>query len=64
MNLVVAGVMLLGLPLLGVALSGDPIIRYLEFPPRTRYVTHAPFCWFAFAVFGGIIFLMPPVALP
>ena len=42
--------MLLGLPLLGVMTAGYPVGRYLEFPPQTRYVTHAPFSWLTFAV--------------
>jgi hypothetical protein len=42
--------MLLGLPLLGVLTAGYPVARYLEFPPRTRYVAHAPFSWLAFAL--------------
>ena len=29
---------------------GQPIAQYLEFPPKTRYVVHAPFSWPAFAV--------------
>lgn len=41
--------MLLGLPLLGVLLSGKPLGPFFEFPPRTMYVTHAPFSWWAFA---------------
>src|SRR5437870_5086589 len=35
-------------------LAGKPLARYLEFPPVTRYVEHAPFSWpvfFAFTVF-------------
>jgi hypothetical protein len=46
--------LLVGLPLLGVILAGKPLARYLEFPPVTRYVEHAPFSWpvfFAFTVF-------------
>jgi len=43
-------VILLGLPLIGVWLAGFPIARYLEFPPQTRYVQHAPFSWSAFFV--------------
>jgi hypothetical protein len=39
---------LLGLPLVGVALQGKPISQYLEFPPKTRDVTHASFSWLAF----------------
>jgi len=40
--------MLLSLPLIGAWLAGFPIARYLEFPPQTRYVQHAPFSWSAF----------------
>jgi len=40
--------MLVGLPMLGVVLAGYPITRYLEFPPETLYVCHAPFSWVAF----------------
>jgi len=47
--------MLLGLPLLGVMTAGYPIGRYLEFPPQTRYVAHAPFSWPAFAVIAVFI---------
>jgi hypothetical protein len=42
--------MLLGLPLIGAWLAGYPVARYLEFPPQTRYVQHAPFSWSAFFV--------------
>lgn len=42
--------LLLGLPLLGVLLAGQPLERYLEFPPRTRYVEHEPFSWSVFVV--------------
>ncbi len=42
--------LLLGLPLLGVILAGQPLERYLEFPPRTRYVEHEPFSWSVFVV--------------
>lgn len=41
-------VSLIGLPLLGVLLSGQPLTPYLEFPPLTRRVPHAPFSWPAF----------------
>ena len=51
---VLAG-MLLGLPLLGVVAAGYPIARYLQFPPRTVYVSHAPFSWLAFAGFAVFI---------
>jgi hypothetical protein len=47
--------MLLGLPLAGVLLAGLPLERYLEFPPQTRYVRHAPFSWPAFFIFFFLI---------
>jgi hypothetical protein len=55
--------MLLGLPLLGVGLSGLPVEQYLEFPPETRYVKHAPFSWTAFTMFSllGIAVIVPLV---
>jgi hypothetical protein len=60
---VLAGVML-GLPVLGVYLAGYPLDRYLEFPPKTRYVAHAPFSWPAFAVFvlGILAVVLPLIA--
>ena len=36
-------------PLLGLAAAGHPIWPYLDFPPRTSPVAHAPFAWSAFA---------------
>jgi hypothetical protein len=42
---------LLSLPLAGVYLTGKPVEPYLEFPPRTSYVEHAPFSW---PVFVGL----------
>ena len=47
--------MLIGLPLLGVFLAGYPIERYLEFPPETRYVHHAPFSWIAFFAIAAFV---------
>ncbi|MBD0305386.1 MAG: hypothetical protein ICV76_02395 [Nitrospiraceae bacterium] len=44
-----------GLPLLGVSIAGYPPARYLEFPPLTRYVKHAPFHWPSFIV--GVLFV-------
>jgi hypothetical protein len=52
--MILAG-MLLGLPLLGIWIAGYPISDYLEFPPRTRYVQHAPFSWLAFVVYSLLI---------
>lgn len=45
---VLAGLVLL--PLLGVILAGLPLARYLEFPPQTLYVEHAPFSWIVFGL--------------
>lgn len=50
--------MLLGLPLLGCLLAGNPLGQYLEFPPRTRYVEHAPFSWVVFIGLSCFIILV------
>ena len=39
-------------PLAGLALDGRAAAPYLEFPPRTTPVAHAPFSWLAFALFS------------
>jgi hypothetical protein len=51
--------LLVGLPLAGVMMQGESLAPYLEFPPRTYYVQHAPFSWYAFI----LIALMPVSAL-
>ncbi len=43
--------MLLGLPFLGVVLAGYPLSGYFEFPPKTQYISHAPFSWIAFSAY-------------
>ena len=48
---IILATLLLGLPLLGVILDGQPLSRYLEFPPKTRYVQHAPFSEIAFGAY-------------
>ena len=48
-------VLVLGLPLLGVLWAGEPLGRYLEFPPRTSYVQHEPFSWPAFIALALLI---------
>jgi hypothetical protein len=53
--------LLVGLPLLGAAMAGHPLERYLEFPPLTRYVDHAPFSWGAFI---GLAVLVGAVTAP
>ncbi|MEE8397799.1 MAG: hypothetical protein V3S89_02255 [Desulfobacterales bacterium] len=57
--------MLLGLPMIGVFLADLPVSRFLEFPPETRYVGHAPFSWIAFGIFCLIILsaILPLVRL-
>ena len=55
LKIVILGGMLLGFPLSGVYLAGYPVDRYLEFPPQTRYVSHAPFAWPAFTVLSIIV---------
>ena len=52
--LLVFTALLAGLPMLGAFLAGQPVSRYLEFPPANRYVQHAPFSWAAFALFGTL----------
>ena len=51
------GVMLIGLPLAGVMLAGYPVGKYLEFPPKTQYIVHAPFSWTAFTIIMFLILL-------
>jgi hypothetical protein len=55
LKFIVLAAMLLGLPLIGAWIAGIPIGQYLEFPPRTRYVQHAPFSWPAFFIFVLLI---------
>ena len=51
-------VLVLGLPLFGVGWSGQPLGRYLEFPPRTNYVQHEPFSWPVFVILALLIALI------
>jgi hypothetical protein len=48
----------MGLPLLGLPLGEADILSYLEFPPLTRYVAHAPFSTLIFVAIGGIDLLL------
>jgi hypothetical protein len=50
--LIMLTTLLIGLPMLGATSTGHPISLYLEFPPHTQYVQHAPFSWPAFALIG------------
>ena len=47
--------MLLGLPPAGVLLRGGSLGPYLEFPPQTRFIDHAPFSWIAFGMIGSLV---------
>ena len=56
-------VLVFGLPLLGVLWAGEPLSRYLEFPPRTSYVQHEPFSWPVFiAIALLIVIVLGPVS--
>ena len=61
LKFLILAAMLLGLPMLGGWVAGYPIARYLEFPPQTRFVIHAPFSWLAFT---AIAFSILAVVLP
>ena len=52
------GIMLICLPLAGCLLAGHPIAQYLEFPPQTRYVEHAPFSLLAFILYALFVLLI------
>lgn len=53
--------MLIGFPLIGVALAGKSLKQFLEFPPITRYVNHPPFSWKHFILgFFILLFLFAP----
>lgn len=59
-KLLLFAAMALGLPLLGVWIAGKPVTRYLEFPPTTRYVGHAPFSLPLFLL--GVLIALAPIA--
>ncbi len=51
-------VLVMGLPLLGVFLSGGDICHLFQFPPQTRYVAHAPFSFPVFVSIAAVILLL------
>lgn len=59
-KLFVFAAMALILPLVGVWAAGYPVERYLEFPPVTRYVEHAPFSLPLFLL--GLLLVLVPLA--
>ena len=48
--LLVWAVLVWAAPLIGLVAAGAPVSEYLDFPPRTRIMAHAPFAWAAFAL--------------
>ncbi len=52
--------LLVGLPLVGILLTGKPLEQYLEFPPRTKYVQHEPFSWPVFV--GLAVFILSVIS--
>jgi len=56
---IIAILCLIGAPLLGIYLSGEPVKEFLDFPPITTFLTidHAPFSWVAFFLFLFLIIL-------
>ena len=54
---IATGIMLIGLPPAGVLLRGGSLDPYLEFPPRTAFIDHAPFSWTAFALIAALVVL-------
>ncbi len=60
----IAGIaLLLGLPWVGILLTGLPVARYLEFPPHTRYIDHAAFSWPVFAALAVVELLSIGLAI-
>ena len=56
--------MVLGLPMIGLVMAERPLSPYLEIPPRTQYVRHAPFSWPVFIAYAtGVAILVLPLVL-
>ena len=53
--LLVLAALLIGLPLAGAAVAGRDLAPYLEFPPRTQFVAHAPFSWPVFIALAAAL---------
>lgn len=58
LKLAILSALLLGLPLLGLIIKGEPIGPYLGFPPQTRDTTPVPFSWPVFTVIALIAVLL------
>ena len=61
MNLVVTFALVLLLPLAGAAATGKPLGTYLQFPPKTPDIPHAPF---SMPVFVGLALFILAAAAP
>ncbi len=53
--LVPLGLMLVGLPLVGIIVMGKPLAPYLRFPPTTVAIDHLPFSWWAFCLLAVLV---------
>jgi hypothetical protein len=62
-TIIIALVLFIGLPWIGVILAGLPIELYLEFPPGSRYLVPAPFSWTVFSALAAITLLALGVPL-
>lgn len=58
LSIIFLPLLLVGLPLAGVMVQGKDLTVFLEFPPLTFYVQHAPFSWPAF-----LLLALLPVAV-
>ena len=58
LKLLVLTSLLVGLPLFGALLAGEPLAQYLEFPPLTGYVEHPAFSKLAFACFAPLAIVL------
>ena len=61
LDLSLAGALVLLLPLAGAAAMGKPLAAFLQFPPKTPDVTHAPF---SLPVFLGLTLLILAATVP
>ena len=58
-TIIIALILLISLPWVGVVLAGLPVERYLEFPPRSRYLIPEPFSWTVFSLLAALVCAVP-----
>ncbi len=58
LKILILTIMLTALPLIGIIAADSNLYDYLEFPPKTRYIEHAPFSLPAFLGLGLPILLI------